>query len=89
MILLQNPNEPVPTNPIEIDAAIVDMQSKLSSNISWLTQAYGRAYRNIDLSTGERIYFPEIYLGEQNNSYRYLNVTPDSDRDWETKRYYY
>ena len=80
MILLQNPNEPVPTNPIEIDAAIVDMQSKLSNNISWLTQAYGRAYRNIDLSTGERIYFPEIYLGEQNNSYRYLNVTPDNDK---------
>ena len=80
MILLQNPNEPVPTNPIEIDAAIMDMQSKLSSNISWLTQAYGRAYRNIDLSTGERIYFPEIYLGEQSNSYRYLNVTPDNDK---------
>ena len=80
MILLQNPNEPVPTNPIEIDAAIVDMQSKLSSNISWLTKAYGRAYRNIDLSTGETIYFPEIYLGEQSNSYRYLNVTPDNDK---------
>ena len=80
MILLQSPNEPVPTNPIEIDAAIVDMQTKLSNDISWLTQAYGRAYRNIDLSTGERIYFPEIYLGEQNNSYRYLNVTPDNDK---------
>tara|TARA_R100001460_G_C3469200_1_gene166945 strand:+ start:58 stop:657 length:600 start_codon:yes stop_codon:yes gene_type:complete len=80
MILLQNPNEPVPTNPVEIDAAIVDLQSKLSDNIRWLTHAYGRAYRNIDLSTGERIYFPEIYLGEQNNSYRYLNVTPDNDK---------
>jgi hypothetical protein len=80
MILLQNPNIPVATNPVEIDAAIIDILSELNSNLSWLDNGYGRAYKNADAKNGGVLFFPEVYLGTQNNSQRYLNVTPDNDK---------
>ena len=80
MILLQNPNIPVATNPVEIDAAIIDILSELNTNLSWLDNGYGRAYKNADARNGGILFFPEVYLGTQNNSQRYLNVTPDNDK---------
>jgi hypothetical protein len=80
MILLQNPSVPTPTNPVEIDAAILDIKSELETGLIWLTNGYGRAYKNLDISNGERVYFPEIYLGKQGNSFRYTNITPDNDK---------
>ena len=80
MILLQDPNIPVATNPVEIDAAIIDILDELNTQLSWLSNGYGRAYKNRDARNGGILFFPEIYLGTQNNSQRYLNVTPDNDK---------
>ena len=80
MILLQDPNIPVATNPVEIDAAIIDILDELNNQLSWLSNGYGRAYKNRDARNGGILFFPEIYLGTQNNSQRYLNVTPDNDK---------
>ncbi len=80
MILLQNPNIPTSVNPVEIDSAIIDIKSELESGLPWLTNGYGRAFKNLDITNGERVYFPEIYLGKQSGSYRYTNVSPDNDK---------
>ena len=80
MILLQNPNIPTQVNAVEIDKAIIDINSELSTRLSWITHAYGRAYKNLDITNGERVYFPEVYLGKQNGSFRYTNISPDNDK---------
>lgn len=80
MILLQNPSIPVATNAIEIDAAIIDIQNHLDSGLLWLTNGYGRAYKNVDSTQGNTVYYPEVYLGTQNNSQRYTNISPDNDK---------
>ena len=80
MILLQNPNMPVPTNAVEIDAAILDIKGHLESGLTWLTNGYGRTYKNLDARNGVTVFYPEAYLGEQNNSHRYINLSPDNDK---------
>ncbi len=80
MILLQNPSVPTPTNPVEIDAAILDIKAKLESNLTWLTNGYGRTYKNLDSRNGTTVFYPEVYLGTQNNSQRYVNISPDNDK---------
>tara|TARA_R110000824_G_scaffold395070_5_gene595378 strand:- start:4305 stop:5618 length:1314 start_codon:yes stop_codon:yes gene_type:complete len=80
MILLQNPSIPVATNAIEIDAAIIDIQGHLDSGLAWLTNGYGRAYKNVDATQGTTVFYPEVYLGTQNNSQRYTNISPDNDK---------
>lgn len=80
MILLQNPNMPVPTNAVEIDAAILDIKAHLEAGLTWLTNGYGRTYKNLDARNGVTVFYPEAYLGEQNNSHRYINLSPDNDK---------
>jgi hypothetical protein len=80
MILLQNPNVPTSLNPVEIDSAIIDIKTELESGLTWLTNGYGRAFKNLDITNGERVYFPEVYLGKQNGSYRYTNISPYNDK---------
>lgn len=80
MILLQNPSIPTATNPVEIDAAILDIKAKLESNLTWLTHGYGRTYKNLDARNGTTVFYPEVYLGTQNNSQRYVNISPDNDK---------
>jgi len=80
MILLQNPNMPVPTNAVEIDAAILDIKAHLEAELTWLTNGYGRTYKNLDARNGTTVFYPEAYLGEQNNSHRYINLSPDNDK---------
>jgi hypothetical protein len=65
MILLQNPSVPTPTNPVEIDAAILDIKAKLESNLTWLTNGYGRTYKNLDSRNGTTVFYPEVYLGNR------------------------
>ena len=72
MILLQNPNMPVPTNAVEIDAAILDIKGHLEAGLTWLTNGYGRTYKNLDATNGTTVFYPEVYLGVQNNSPRYF-----------------
>jgi hypothetical protein len=80
MSILLNPQIPAPTQAIEIDKAIYEMQIQLSSNLSWLDNAYGRAYRKIELREGRTYYYPEIYIGKQNNVPQYYRVSPDDSK---------
>jgi len=81
MINLQNPSIPIHQNAIEIDRTIIDLQAVLSLSLSWLTQPYGRAYKNLDVTQNKRVYYPQVYLGTQNNSPRYITITPDNDKE--------
>jgi hypothetical protein len=76
MINLQDYSQPVPTNAVEIDAVVLDIQTKLSAGLSWLTHGHGKTYRNTDSSKGNVLYFPEVHLGGK----EYLRVTPDNDK---------
>ena len=76
MINLQNGSIPTPVDAIEIDKAILDLQTRLSASLSWLSHGYGKTYRNIDVSQSLTVYFPEVFLG--NNAY--MRVTPDNDK---------
>ena len=76
MIKLQNDSQPTPTNAIEIDAAILDIQSRLDFSLAWLTHGHGKTYRNVDTSRGVTLYFPEVFLGGK----RYMRITPDNDK---------
>jgi len=82
MILLQNPNIPSPTDPVEIDRAIQDLQFKLQNSLVWLTQPYPRAYPQIESTQKAKgnFVFPAVYLGKANNDYKYLNAAPDNDK---------
>lgn len=82
MIYLQNPTIPNPTDPIEIDRAIQDLQIKLANSLVWLSHAYPRAYPQIEATQAARtpFIFPSVYLGKSNNDYKYTNVAPDNDK---------
>lgn len=80
MINLQNPALPIAQDYIEIDRVIEAINNKLTSNITWLTNGYGRAYKSLDNTGGKRVIVPTVYLGKQGNDYRYTTVTPDNDK---------
>jgi hypothetical protein len=80
MINLQNPSIPIQVDPVEIDRVIIDLQTVLSNSLPWLTQPYGRAYKNLDVSNGTRFYYPQVYLGKDKLQPKYLTVTPDNDK---------
>lgn len=80
MVTLQNPNIPNKLEPVEIDAVIQDIQTKLDTNLDWLTHDYARAYRHIERKDGKYLYFPEVYIGKKGNKYNYHRVTPDNDK---------
>jgi len=77
MINYQNINAAPPTNPVEIDKAIYELQVVLSLNLNWLTHAYARCYRHIE-KTSKKLYLPEVYIGGEKRSY--VPVTPDNDK---------
>lgn len=78
MIKQLNPQIPLALNPVEIDKAIIDLQYKLETNLSWLTNAYGRAYRFLRLNDEKRVYYPEIYTGIKNGAPQYYRTMPDN-----------
>jgi hypothetical protein len=65
---------------VEIDAAIFDIQTKLDTNLPWLSNSYGRSYRHKRDESGISYYFPEVYIGKQNGQYAYYRPTPDNDK---------
>lgn len=78
MVKQLNPQVPLAVNPVEIDKAIIDLQYKLETNLSWLTNAYGRAYRFLRLDNDKRVYYPEIYTGIKNGAPQYYRTMPDN-----------
>lgn len=77
MIKLQDPSVPQPTQAVEIDKAISELQVALDANLNWLTHDYGRAYRFI-AKGDKKLYFPEVYIGGEKRSYHV--VSPDNDK---------
>ena len=73
--MIANPTIPTPIDPQLIDIALLQLQTELTTGLSWLTAAYGKAQRLIERNTsGKRIYFPGVYAGAK----EYLKVFPDS-----------
>ena len=77
---LQNPIIPIQQDPVEIDRAIIDIQSVLFNGLTWLTHPYGRAYKNVDVSNNKTSIFPQIYLGVDRLQTKYFTATPDNDK---------
>ena len=75
MTNLQNPALPNPTNLVEIDWIVQDLQMILDTNLIWLTNSYARAYRHIDKKNDVTLYLPEIYTGKKEGKYTYHPVT--------------
>lgn len=76
---VQNPTIPTATNPLGIDLAINDLQSHLDTQLTWLTNGMGRAYRMAKVETNRAaIFLPEVYLGT--DQYKYFAATPDNDK---------
>lgn len=79
---LQNPIVPAITDAIEIDAVILDLQTRLNNSLPWLTHAYGRAYQLLDetRTNAGRLYLPEIYIGKDRGNAKYFDAQPDNDK---------
>lgn len=77
---LLNPIVPNPINAIEIDAVVLDVQTKLDVNLSWLTHSYARAYRHVKTNDSKSIYFPEVYIGIKGGVPSYYRPTPDDTK---------
>jgi hypothetical protein len=67
-----DPNDYLIADPIGIDAKVQPLQTKLGTDIAWLTKSFSRAYRE---ETDEGEYTPQIYI-EGNE---YISVFPDND----------
>jgi len=77
----QNPTIPTATQAKGVDAAVNDLQTALSFDLSWLTNGMGRAYRrNKTRSNGSSAFLPMVYLGT-NFSNDFFNATPDNDKE--------
>ena len=64
---VQYPIIPIATNPVGIDAVVIDLQGLLNSNLSWLSDGLGRAYKiNKVRSNGAAQILPLVYLGTSN-----------------------
>jgi hypothetical protein len=76
--MVTNPTIPTLVEPKGVDAALESIATYLQSNVSWLTNAYGRAETMEETTTnGKRYIYPAVYAG----STEYLNVHPDEHLD--------
>lgn len=80
MIQLQHSDSLQPLQAIEIDYAILDLQTKLRTELNWLSHAYGRAYRIDKQGEEKRLVLPEVYIGNTDGKYTLLPTTPDNDK---------
>lgn len=80
MIALQHIDSLEPLQPIEIDFAVLDLQTKLRTNLEWLSHSYGKAYRMDKQGQEKRLILPEVYIGNTDGKYSLLPVTPDNDK---------
>ena len=76
MIKLQHDTLPVASDAVEIDKVVLDLQTRLTGSLTWLTHGYGKAYKLPDLTNGYTLYIPAVFMGNEN----YLPVVPDTDK---------
>lgn len=65
---------PAITTPRLIDKALLEIQGKLLAELSWLDQAYGKAFILEDKLDGRKRTYPAVYSGVGEE---YLRVMPD------------
>lgn len=73
-------NAPIITDPVMLDKIIGEIQVGLTSNLSWLDAAFGRAQRLTKMIDGKRIVTPNVYCGgwRGHGENDYIEVSPDS-----------
>lgn len=72
-----NPTPQTLTSPVLEDAALLLIQAKLESELTWLTTAYGRAQKLVERDGTQReISFPAIYASS-NDGREYIRMFPD------------
>jgi hypothetical protein len=79
MIQLQDFSEAEPLQPTEIDLAVYTMRNIFKNNLTWLSHAYGRAYRYKPEDLDGRN-MPFVYAGNTDGKYSLMNVAPDNDK---------
>ena len=60
----KNPSNPIPPNPVFVDKAIAEIQTLLSTELSWLTHAFGRSYDYNERRSGEWLKKPFVYVND-------------------------
>lgn len=58
-----------------INAVFAELKDFMKSEIGWLAQCFGRAWKVTEIVNGKKIIFPSLYVG--NNHYE--NITPSND----------
>lgn len=66
-------NEQTLSNPAALDLGISQVNTKLSANLSWLTNAYGVAEKREMMDEGIPIQFPAVYTSGN----EYIDLRPD------------
>jgi hypothetical protein len=59
-----------------VDKALVEWQTILETELSWLTKAYGRVVRRVEEIDGREVFFPAIEAG----GVEYIKMWPDSSK---------
>lgn len=57
-------------DPINLDAAIQELQNALKANIAWLSRVYGRARLHPEKLYDKQVLLPKVYYGNK----EYLNI---------------
>lgn len=70
---MTNPIEHTIATPSAMDLAISQINTKLETNLSWLTTAYGIVEKREKTENGQLIRYPAVYA----TKYEYLDLTPD------------
>ena len=68
--MIKAPTIPTMTDPKLLDWVLLEFQTKLSSSLSWLDHAFGKAQK----FQKDGLTYPAVYIGAND----YLNVLPDS-----------
>ena len=71
--MIRTPQIPVLVDAKLIDKALIELQSSLTSKLTWLDHAFGKAQRLKKLVEGKVVVYPGVYVGKE----EYLNVFPD------------
>lgn len=75
------PTSPTITNPVNLDSKIQALQLDLSSRLSWLDEAFGRAYRarRTEAKGKSPYFYPEVFKSNSPDSKnRYIEVSPNN-----------
>ena len=70
---MRTPQVPVLADAKLIDSVLLELQTGLASQLSWLNHAFGKASQQQYLKEGQRIVRPSVYVGGED----YLVVFPD------------